>query len=109
MSNDGLQFTKPLEAQRPVKGWIVSVLLLCLFSGELAGRVMWPLFFRGKDPELEFFKANSIGILIFAVLAYGLQERIRRFHSADILISISLGLLSSVVGMAWGILNGYGR
>ena len=76
--------------------------------GDLLGRMLWPVWFTGKDPQTEFFWANGAAFAISAVLICALQRRLARLRIADTLVTFGLGVLSSAVGIAWGIQDGYG-
>jgi magnesium-transporting ATPase (P-type) len=93
----------------PAQMWVIFVLLLLQFAGIVAGRMLWSVFFRGKDPQIEFFWSNGIGIALFALMCFFFNKRLTRFHPLDAVVVLLLGMLSSVAGMGWGILDGYGQ
>ena len=89
--------------------WVLCLLIFLHFVGIIWGRMLWGSFYPGKDPQREYFWANCIVLVLLAVLCVALNKRLNRFRVLDALIVLALGLGSSLAGMYWGILDGYGR
>jgi hypothetical protein len=104
-----LNYESPkVRGPAPAQLSVVCLLVVLQLVGCVAGRTLWSAFFRGKDPQVEFFTANGAGLALFAVLCYFFHRRLGRFRVLDALLAFGLGVLSSLVGMGWGILDGYG-
>jgi hypothetical protein len=71
--------------------------------------MLWGSFYPGKDPQREYFWANCIVLGLLTILCVALNKRLNRFRVFDALIVLALGFGSSIAGMYWGILDGYGR
>jgi hypothetical protein len=93
----------------PARLSVVCAHLFLQFTGILTGRLLWFLFFRGQDPQVELFWANAAGFALFAILCPVFKRRLSRFRLFDALLAFALGVLSSLAGMGWGVLDGYGR
>jgi hypothetical protein len=89
--------------------WVVSLLTLIHIAGDIAGRNLWPLLYGGKDPQIEFACANIVAFALFAVFCFVSSPRLSRLRLLHVIFAFSLGVLSSVIGMVWGVMNGYGR
>jgi len=88
---------------------VLCVLFLLHFLGIITGRMLWSSFYPGKDPQHEYFWANCIVLGLLAIFCVALNKRLNRFRVLDALVVLALGFGSSVAGMYWGILDGYGR
>lgn len=89
--------------------WVVCLLIFLHSVGIIWGRLLWGSFFRGKHPDREYFWANCIVIGLLAVLFVVFNKRLNRFRVLDALVVLALGFGSSIAGMYWGVLDGYGR
>jgi len=97
------------RAPRTPQLWVLCVLVLLHFVGIGAGRMLWGSFYPGKDPQREYFWANCIVLGLLAILCVALKKRLNRFRVLDALVVLALGFGSSIAGMYWGVLDGYGR
>lgn len=91
------------------KPWIPCVLVFLEFVGFVAGHMLWPWFGRGKDPLHEIAYANAATLVLTCILAFCFQRRFSRFRLVDGILALALGVISSLIGIAWGLHDGYGE